>query len=149
MRGATAALNVSAKHRRKGWMMALAEGVVRSMCDAYAAAVNAGDSTAYRKLFTDDAIRIPPGSELEHGPDEIQKGEQASYDAGVLKIVSTPVDVAALGDNWIYALADVDGEFVSHEGGERSTFRATKSWLLRREPSGEWLLARHMWNMRP
>ncbi len=129
--------------------MSVADDVVRSMCDAYAAAVNAGDSNAYRKLFTADAIRIPPGSELEHGPGEIQKGEQASYDAGVLRIVSTPVDVVNVSDDWIYALANVEGEFVAHAGGERSTFRATKAWLLRRQPSGEWLLARHMWNTRP
>lgn len=129
-------------------MMTRSYDVVASMCDAYAAAVNAGDSVAYRKLFADDAIRIPPGEAWEYGPDEIQKGEQASYDAGVLKIVSTPADYVALGDDYIYALANVEGEFVAH-GGESSTFRATKAWLLHRSPSGEWLLARHMWNMRP
>ena len=128
--------------------MAFAYQVVRLMCDAYAAAVNAGDSTAYRRLFTNEAIRIPPGSELERGPDAIQRGEQASDDEGALKIVSTPLDVVQLSEDWIYALADVDGVFESHDGEQRSNFRATKAWLLQRQPSGEWLLARHMWNTR-
>jgi uncharacterized protein (TIGR02246 family) len=129
--------------------MGYPDDVVRSMCDAYARAVNAGDSQAYRKLFTSDAIRIPPGSELEYGPDEIQKGEQASYDDGALTIRSTPVDVIGLSDDWIYALANVEGEFVAHADGQRTTFRATKAWLLHRQRPGEWRLARHMWNMRP
>jgi uncharacterized protein (TIGR02246 family) len=123
--------------------------VVKSMCDAYAEAVNAGDSVAYAKLFTPDAIRIPPGAELEHGPEEIRKGEQAGYDEAQLSIRSTPADVVDIGERWIYALAHVEGDVVAHADGSRSTFRATKAWLLERQPSGEWLLARHMWNMRP
>ncbi|MFN2588647.1 MAG: SgcJ/EcaC family oxidoreductase [Actinomycetota bacterium] len=123
--------------------------VVRSMCDAYARAVNTSDSQAYGKLFASDAVRIPPGSEHEHGPDEIAKGEQASYDDGRMAIRSTPVDVIEVGDDWIYALAHVEGEWTSHSDGSKSEFRATKAWLLQRQPSGEWLLARHMWNMRP
>jgi ketosteroid isomerase-like protein len=120
------------------------------MCDAYARAVNASDSAAYRKLFAPDAIRIPPGSEHEHGPEEISKGEQASYDEGRLSIRSTPADVVELGGSWIYALADVEGDYVAHADGAKSSFRATKAWLLQRqEASGEWLLSRHIWNMRP
>jgi uncharacterized protein (TIGR02246 family) len=129
--------------------MANAYDVVKSMCDAYAQAVNAGDSAAYGKLFTPDAIRIPPDSALEYGPEEIAKGEQASYDWGRLSIRSTPADVIEVGEQWIYALANVDGEAVAHADGTRSSFRATKAWLLQRQTSGEWLLARHMWNMRP
>lgn len=123
--------------------------VVKSMCDAYAEAVNAGDSAAYAKLFTSDAIRIPPDAELEHGPEEIRKGEQAGYDEARLHIRSTPADVVEIGERWIYALAHVDGDAVARADGSESTFRATKAWLLERQPSGEWLLARHMWNMRP
>lgn len=130
-------------------MMTSAHEVVRSMCDAYASAVNASDSAAYGRLFTPDAIRIPPGAELEHGPDEIAKGEQAGYDDYQLTIRSTPVDVIELGDEWIYALANVEGEAVARADGSSSTFRATKAWLLHRLPSGEWRLARHLWNVRP
>jgi uncharacterized protein (TIGR02246 family) len=126
-----------------------AHDVVKAMCDAYAHAVNAGDSTAYGQLFTPDAVRIPPGSELEHGPEEIAKGEQASYDWGRLSIRSTPADVVEVGEEWIYALANVEGEAVAHADGAKSSFRATKAWLLQRQPSGDWLIARHMWNARP
>lgn len=129
--------------------MATAYDVVKSMCDAYAHAVSTSDSAAYGGLFTPDAIRIPPGTELEHGREEIQKGEQAGWDEARLHIRSTPVDVVQISEEWIYALAQVEGEALARADGSTSTFRATKAWLLHRHPSGEWLLARHMWNMRP
>jgi ketosteroid isomerase-like protein len=67
-----------------------------------------------------------------------------------LSIRSTPADVVELGGSWIYALADVEGDYVAHADGAKSSFRATKAWLLQRqEASGEWLLSRHIWNMRP
>lgn len=54
--------------------------VVEKLCERYQTAVSNNDSGAYRKLFAEDAIRIPPGSEPEHGPDEIGQGEQRDYD---------------------------------------------------------------------
>ena len=61
----------------------------------------------------------------------------------------TPADVVETGERWIYALAHVEGDAVAHAEGSRSTFRGTKAWLVERQPWGEWLLACHVWNMRP
>lgn len=129
--------------------MSDAEQVVASMCEAYASAVNAGDSAAYEKLFTADAIRMPPGEEPEFGRDAIRRGEQASYDNYSLTVQSTPRHVLQISDEWIYAIADIEGHAVAHADGTKSTFRATKAWLLQRQPTGEWLLARHIWNLKP
>ncbi len=41
-----------------------ANEVLKTMCEKYQAAVSANDSIAYGKLFAADAIRIPPGSDL-------------------------------------------------------------------------------------
>ncbi len=37
--------------------------VVEKLCDRYQTAVSNNDSGAYRELFAEDAIRIPPGSD--------------------------------------------------------------------------------------
>ena len=123
--------------------------VIESMCEAYARAVNASDSGAYCELFTPDAIRMPPGAEPEHGRDAIRRGEQADYDAAELSIRSTPGDAVRLADDWIYAIAHVEGTATAHADGRRSSFRATKTWLLQRQDSGDWLIARQMWNLKP
>ena len=127
----------------------LAEDVVRSMCVAYASAVNASDSLAYSKLFMAGAVRMPPEAEPEHGREEIRRGEQADYDAAKLSIRSTPADAIHVGDEWIYGIAYVEGTATSHVDGTTTPFRATKTWLLQRQESGEWLIARQMWNLKP
>ena len=122
--------------------------VVGSMCIAYASAVNASDSLAYSKLFTADAIRMPPGSEPEYGPEQIRRGEQADYDAARLSIRSTPVDAVQASNEWVYGVATIEGTATNHADGMTSSFQATKTWLLQRQASGGWLIARQMWNMR-
>lgn len=125
-----------------------ASEVVRAMCQKYQAAVNANDSTAYRGLFAADAIRIPPGSEPERGPEEIAKSEQKDYDVAKWSIQSRPVDALRIDDHWIYGVAHVDATIVAHADGRTKSFKATKTWLLHKEPAGEWLIKRQMWNLK-
>ena len=120
--------------------------VVKSMCERYQAAVSANDSSAYRKLFAADAIRIPPGSELERGPEEISKSEQRDYDIAKWSIESRPLDALQIDEESIYGIAHVDISTVAHADGTTKSFNATKTWLLQREPSGAWLIKRQMWN---
>ena len=123
--------------------------VVRSMCRFYAAAVNANDSVAYAELFSADAIRMPPGARPEYGRDQIRQGEQADYDVAHWSIRSTPGDALQIADDWIYAIAHVEGEKTAYADGAKSSFQATKTWLLQRQEAGEWLIARQMWNLKP
>ena len=120
--------------------------VVKSMCNSYASAVNAGDADAYSRLFTTDAIRMPPRTPPEHGRDEIRVGEQATYDVMRLEIRSTPTDALQIGDDWIYAIAGVAGIGTAKADGSKSAFELTKTWLLQKQESGEWFIARQMWN---
>jgi ketosteroid isomerase-like protein len=125
-----------------------AEDVVKSMCERYAAAVSANDSAAYSRLFAADAIRMPPGTDPEYGPEEIRRGEQADYDVARYSIRSTPLEALRIAENWIYGIAQVDGTTTAHADGAQTHFKATKTWLLQRQPSGEWLIARQMWNIK-
>jgi ketosteroid isomerase-like protein len=37
---------------------------------------------------------------------------------------------------------------VAHTDGAKKAFQATKTWLLQRQPSGDWLIKRQMWNLK-
>lgn len=128
--------------------MSDANDIVLSMCEKYQAAVSANDSATYKKLFADDAIRVPPGSEPEHGPDEIAASEQRDYDVAKWSIQSRPLDVLRIADDWIYAVAHVDVSTEAHTDGSKKSFAATKTWLLHRQPTGDWLIKRQMWNLK-
>ncbi|MBF2027959.1 MAG: DUF4440 domain-containing protein [Oscillatoriales cyanobacterium C42_A2020_001] len=118
------------------------------MCERYEAAVSANDSVAYRKLFATDAIRIPPGLEPERGADEISKSEQKDYDVAKWRIQSRPIDALQIDDDWIYGIAEVDGNAVAYADGTINSFKLTKTWLLHRTASGEGLIKRQMWNLK-
>jgi ketosteroid isomerase-like protein len=124
-----------------------ANEVLKTMCEKYQAAVNANDSKAYRKLFAADAIRIPPGAELEHGPDEISKSEQKDYDIAKWTVQLTPLDALRIDDQWVYGIAQADVNTVAHADGTTNSFQAKKTWLFHREDSGEWLIKRYIWNL--
>lgn len=125
-----------------------ANEILKAMCEKYQAAVSTNDSVAYGKLFAADAIRIPPGSEPEHGPDEISKSEQKDYDVAKWTIQSTSLDALRIDDQWVYGIAQVNANTVAYADGVTSSFKATKTWLLHREDSGEWLIKRQMWNLK-
>ena len=122
--------------------------VVEVMCERYQAAVSANDSNAYGKLFAADAIRVPPGSEPEHGPDEIAQSEQKDYDVATWRVRSTPLDALRIDDDWIYGVAEADVTTTKFADGAESSFKATKTWLLQKQPSGDWLIKRQMWNLK-
>jgi uncharacterized protein (TIGR02246 family) len=129
--------------------MASADDVVATMCERYASAVNASDSVAYGTLFTADSIRIPPGSEPEYGSEHIRQSEQADYDQATWSIRSRPLDALQLTDDWIYGIAQVDVTTTAHADGRQRSFKLTTTWLLQRQASGDWLIARQMWNLKP
>lgn len=124
-----------------------ANEVLKTVCEKYQAAVSANDSAAYGKLFATDAIRIPPGSEPEYGPDEISKSEQKDYDVAKWTVQSTPLDALLIDDRWIYGIAQANVSTVSYTDGATNSFKVTKTWLLHRADSGEWLIKRQMWNL--
>jgi ketosteroid isomerase-like protein len=125
-----------------------ANEVLKAMCEKYQAAVSANDSTAYRKLFAADAIRIPPGSEPEHGPAEISKNEQKDYDVANWTVQLTPLDALRIDDQWVYGIAQGNVRTVAYVDGATNSFQTTKTWLFHREDSGEWLIKRQIWNLR-
>lgn len=130
--------------------MVEADEVLKAMSEAYASAVNAGDSATYATLFAQDAIRMPPGADLEHGADEIRRAEQADYDEAKWDVAFTPRDALAITDDWVYGIADGRVAIVPHAGGETSNVRLTVTWLYeRQQPSGEWLIKRQMWSLKP
>ena len=122
--------------------------VVEIMCERYQSAVSANDSDAYGRLFAIDAIRVPPGVEPEHGPDEIAQSEQKDYDVATWNVQSRPLDALWINDNWVYGIAEAEINTVAHLDGARKTFKATKTWLLQKQPSGDWLIKRQLWNLK-
>lgn len=120
--------------------------IVASICHLYQTAVSANDSAAYGRLFAPNAVRLPPGGLPEYGPEEIARSEQRDYDVAKWTIEVRPVHALSISDDWIYGIAETDIALVAHSDGSKKSMTANKGWLLHRQPSGEWLIERAMWN---
>src|SRR5215831_21255250 len=66
------------------------DDVLKAMCQSSSSAVNVSDAVTYAKLFTHDAIRMPPGAYPQNGPEQMQQGEQADYDVEKWTVPFTP-----------------------------------------------------------
>ena len=119
--------------------------IVTSICEKYQAAVSANDSDAYRQLFAEDAIRIPPGSEPEYGPEKIAQSEQKDYDVARWTIQSVPIDALCINDEWIYGIAKADVNNIRYADSSETNFTVIKTWLLHKSDDGEWRIKRQMW----
>ena len=122
--------------------------VVKKLCERYQTAVSNNDSDAYSKLFAEDAIRIPPGSEPEHGSDKIRQSEQRDYDIAKWTVQSRALNALQIDENWILGIGEGDVTTVAHADGATKSFRVNKIWLLQKQPSEHWLIKRQMWNLK-
>ena len=122
--------------------------VITSLIERYSAAVNANNSTMYAELFADDAIRVPPGSDPEYGPNQIAKGEQADYEAAKWSTDMQLVDALPINEEWIYALVHVDAKLQFYTDGSEAEKDATKGFLIQRQANDDWLIKRYLWNLK-
>ncbi|MFK0206445.1 YybH family protein [Agrobacterium sp. NPDC090283] len=122
--------------------------ILQSVWDRYVEAVNTSNAIAYGAIFTNDGIRVVTGQAPERGRDEITRNEQADYDEGDWTIAPSIIDALQISSDAIYGLAEVDVTISPHAG--RSVVKKTiiASWLILRQPTGEWLLSRHSANVK-
>ncbi len=120
--------------------------IVETLCERYQSAVSANDSVAYSSLFASDAIRIPPGGMPERGPEEIKQSEQRDYDVAKWTVSSKPIDAFLIDEDWVCGVAEANISLVAHADGAQKSMTANKIWLINRQPTGEWLIRRQMWN---
>ncbi len=61
-------------------------------------AINKGDAAAAAALYTDDAILMPPNSEMIKGKSAIQEFWNTSIQMGIKNVSTTVVDIQVSGD---------------------------------------------------
>lgn len=61
---------------------------------------------------------------------------------------TTTLNALRIDDDWVYGVAEADINTVARADGARKALQATKTWLLQRQPSGDWLIKRQMWNLK-
>jgi hypothetical protein len=58
------------------------------------------------------------------------------------------LDALRIDDDWILGVGEGDVTTVAHADGATKSFRVNKIWLLQKQPSGDLLIKRQMWNVK-
>jgi uncharacterized protein (TIGR02246 family) len=117
------------------------KATIQKLNDKFAEAFNKGDATAIAAMYTDDAVVLPPGSEMVKGKSAIQAyWKKSSEQLGDIKLVT--VDVKPLGN---IAAREI-GTFTLKTKAQPPQDVAGKYVVVWRKTGREWKLDTDIWN---
>lgn len=125
------------------------ESAVRKLVgEDYDYAHKAGDAFAKMRLYTADAVVLPPKGPPIGGPQAIRAWHEAIFREETHQIVSKIDEIQTFGD-WGFARGTTSGTIISRTTGQRNP--VTEKWLVlvRRQVDGTWKIARDIWNEEP
>ena len=121
---------------------------IRRLHEADKRAARAGDYATLHKLFTDDAVVLPPGGVVLRGRDAIEESfaRMAAVPSTdlVLEYEYHPEEIQVVGDV-AYEWGVFRGR-VRRADGTEAVERCKAMRILKRLPTGEWKIHRTMWN---
>jgi uncharacterized protein (TIGR02246 family) len=119
---------------------------IRAAYRGFVAADTSGDVERQLSYLTEDAVFMPPGVPTVHSKDALRRRWAARQRTEVLDEFRVDLDEVVVSGNWAYTR----GTYVerSHARDGRTSFeeRGRHLDILRRQPDGRWLIARHIRN---
>ena len=113
---------------------------IRRCNDAFEDAFTRQDSAGIAKLYTSDALLLPPGAGEQKGTSAIQHFWQGAMEMGIAQARLTTHEADAYGDTAVET-----GRFVL-SGTNGDPLDQGKYVVIWKQQSGQWLLHRDIWN---
>lgn len=118
---------------------------LKDWIDSYCGAVCAGDFDAYRSLWTEDVVYLPPNGPAQEGVEDCVDVNRFYFDQyhSVEKMSVQEIEVA---DRFAFVRVNYTYEGISKTDGERLVEDGKGLFILKRGPNGSWLSTHLMWN---
>jgi uncharacterized protein (TIGR02246 family) len=116
------------------------------------AATLSGDPKALTDLFSEDGVRLDPGSAPLVGKKAILAKNQrsmAQHPQGKVLTYKPEIHDLQIADGWASEWTTFEATFRLTPTAAVETFRAKALRVLKRQPDGSWKFARVMWNEMP
>lgn len=120
---------------------------IRTFLQAWERTINAGDSTGYYALWTEDAVFMPDMGTATVGIDRIRSWAKYQFDNFDADATVSIDEVVASGD-WGFARMEYKFRaFPKGGGGDPSPYLTGNAmWILERQSGGDWKIARYIFN---
>jgi ketosteroid isomerase-like protein len=110
----------------------------------YIDAVRKGDALAMSTLFADDAILLPPNSEIIRGRKGVNEFCEAQLQGGLKDEVVTSMELSGSGDAF-YDLGNLTAKF--REKGQKPVEVKGKYMIIWKHTASGWKVHRLIWNL--
>jgi len=124
---------------------------IRALCSQWETAVEAGDIDSLLALYTDDAVRLPPGGPSYSGKAAFEEYYRSIFETfsaeGVWPVEGTE-EIIVAGD-WAFHLSEYILFITTNEGGETMEENGKIVEIVQKQPDGSWKFAREIWNTTP
>jgi uncharacterized protein (TIGR02246 family) len=125
------------------------EDAIRKLVgEAYDKAMAAGDVSAKMRLYTADAVLMPPEGPAVSGQEGIRLWHEALFKKGTSPGVSKVEEIQVFGE-WGFARGTFSGTVTLRPGAPPTG--VSEKWLVivRRQGDGSWKIARDIWTQEP
>lgn len=117
---------------------------VAAVIEREVAALNAGSVTAFRAVYTDDALVMPPNEPAVRG-EQVDEWQRAFLGMFSLQLSYSNEEIELAGD-WAFHLYALEVTLTPKAGGESMVETGKGIHILERQPDGSWLIAVDTWN---
>jgi uncharacterized protein (TIGR02246 family) len=111
--------------------------------DVYPHNVRSRDAEGYAKMYTEDALWMPPTAQERRGISEILEGFSQMLDNKDIDPVFTAEEIEVVGD-FGYLVGISIANIIPHDGSPDKQVKYRALWLMKKE-DGIWKISRQMW----
>ena len=112
--------------------------------EIYPSNVRSADLRAYGAMYTEDALWLPPGDAIRHGPDDIVEGFAKQIADQDIDPIFTAKEIEVIGD-FGSVIGMSQAVIYPKDGSKPKDINFRALWLTRKE-QGAWKIACQIWN---
>ncbi len=117
-------------------------GTIEGLLAAYGQALNASDTEAVMRLYTQDGVFMPQNSPSSVGQAAVRAAYAAVFGAITLAVTFEIAEARELSPDWAFARTNSAGTVTVHGSGE-SRAEANQELFVLQKLGGEWRIARY------
>ena len=119
------------------------EPAITAVLTAYAAALNASDTSAVMPLYAEDGVFMPPYSQSAVGAAAVREAYDNVFKTITLSVKFHIVEVVQMAPDWAFARTNSSGTVTVHATGARSAEGNQELFIFRKGTDGAWKIARY------
>jgi uncharacterized protein (TIGR02246 family) len=119
------------------------EEAVASVLANYQDALNASNTDAVMRLYSDDGVFMPPYSQSAIGAAAVRQAYDAVFKAIKLSVKFNIAEVIEIAPDWVFARTNSAGTTTINATGSKSAEANQELFIFKKGTDGRWKIARY------